>query len=113
MPLVAFGIDTPHRLRLVAAVKQLSPDRGPVFFQVGTKGLEKLIPSIPAAPLLRLTCASALRRPQWPKETPNWPMATLRGDPENGKMLQGKPTPLGTASETKTKSRFAYEPRPR
>ena len=32
--------DSPHRLRLVAAIKQLSPDRGPVFFQVGTKGLE-------------------------------------------------------------------------
>jgi hypothetical protein len=30
----------PHRLRLVAAVKQLCPDRGPVFLQVGRQVLE-------------------------------------------------------------------------
>jgi hypothetical protein len=35
MPPDAFGISTEHRLRLVGALKQLSPDRGPVLLQVG------------------------------------------------------------------------------
>ena len=30
-------LHTPHRLRLVGAVKQLSPDRGPVLLQVGSQ----------------------------------------------------------------------------
>jgi len=33
-------LHTPHRLRLVGAFKQLSPDRGPVLFQVRSQGIE-------------------------------------------------------------------------
>ena len=32
-------LHTPHRLRLVAAFKQLGPDRGPVLFQVRSQGI--------------------------------------------------------------------------
>ena len=49
----------PRRLQLAAAVKKLASNRRPVLFQVGPSA-SKLMLSIPAAPLLALTCASAL-----------------------------------------------------
>ena len=48
----------PRRLQLAAAVKKLASNRRPVLFQVGPSA-SKLMLSIPAAPLLALTCANA------------------------------------------------------
>ena len=55
-------LDPPHRLRLVGAVKQLRPDRGPVLLQVGGQCHRRSCHRRLRRPLLRLTCASAFLR---------------------------------------------------
>ena len=55
-------LDPPHRLRLVGAVEQLSPDRGPVLLQVGRAGPRRSSRRCPRRPCCAFTCASAFLR---------------------------------------------------